>query len=165
MVAFMDSSTIISLANESLFAIVVFAIFLILALAKGRQALINVILGLYFALLITLKFPYFNVLTSGMESVKSQSIVMIVVFSVFAILTTILFGRLMPREWQEKVFESFGKKLAFALAGTILVMAYSYNALPITEIIDPGSPVQYLFSSEQTFFWWLMAPLVILFFL
>ncbi len=161
----MDSSALMSIANESLFAIVVFVIFLVLALAKGRQALINVIMGLYFALLITLKFPYFDALTGSMESAKGQSIVMIVVFLIFAILATILFGRLMPREWQEKVFESFHKKIAFALAGTILVMAFSYHALPITEIIDPGSPVQYLFSSEQSFFWWLMAPLVILFFL
>lgn len=161
----MDSSFIFSIVNESLFAIIVFVLFLVLALAKGRQALINVIMGLYFALLITLKFPYFEALTSSMESAKGKSVVMVVVFSIFAVLATILFGRLMPREWQEKVFESFGKKLAFALAGTILVMAYSYHALPITDILDPGSPMQYLFASEQSFFWWLLVPLVILFFL
>jgi hypothetical protein len=161
----MDTSALLSVAQESIFAIIVFVLFLVLALAKGRQALINVIMGLYFALLITLKFPYFDTFTSGVESAKGKSIVMIVVFSIFAILATILFGRLMPREWQEKVFESFGKKIAFALAGTVLVMAYSYHALPITEIIDPGSPMQYLFGSEHYFFWWLLLPLVVLFFL
>jgi hypothetical protein len=70
----------------------------------------------------------------------------------------------MPREYDERVFESFGKKALFAAAGTVLVLAFSYHALPLSEMFDPG-PIKAFFLSEQSFFWWLIVPLVILFFL
>lgn len=161
----MDTSAIISLLQESLFVIVVFVGFLLYALARGRQALINVIMGLYLALLISLKFPYYDLLLGRTGGAKSESILMLVVFGLFALFSTILFSRMMPSEFDEGTFESFGKKIVFALSGTILVMAFSYHALPITDFVDPGSPIQHLFSPSEWFFWWLMLPLVILFFL
>lgn len=161
----MDTGSLISVVHESLFVIVVFGGFLMYALIRGRQGLINIIMGLYLALLISLKFPYFDAILGNADSLKSKAILMIVVFVVFSFLATWLFSRLMPREYDERMFESFGKKLMFAAAGTILVMAYSYHALPLTELVNPGSPVQYLFGSELSFFWWLLTPLVILFFL
>lgn len=88
---------------------------------------------------------------------------MLVVFAVFTILSTMLFSRIMPREYAEGKFEDFGKKLLLALAGTVVVMAFSYHALPVTDLITPGSPIQYFFGSSQSFFWWLLAPLAVLF--
>lgn len=161
----MDTSAIISLVQESLFVIVVFVGFLLYALARGRQALINVIMGLYLALLISLKFPYYDLVLGRVGGPKGESITMLAVFAAFALFSTLLFGRLMPSEFDEGTFESFGKKLLFALAGTVLIMAFSYHALPITDFIDPGSPIQHLFAPSEWFFWWLILPLVVLFFL
>ena len=161
----MDTGSLISILQESLFVIVVFMSFLIFAMMRGRQGLTNVILGLYFALLLTLKFPYFEILIGGADGPKAQSSIMIMVFITFTILSTMFFGKLMPRDYDEGAFEGFGKKILFALAGTILVMAYSYHALPITELVNPGSPMQALFGPEGGFFWWMLAPAVLLFFL
>ena len=161
----MDTSAIISFLQESLFVIVVFVGFLLYALVRGRQALINLIMGLYLALLISLKFPYYDFVLGRTSSARNESILMIVVFALFALFSTVLFGRLMPSEFDEGTFESFGKKIVFALSGTVLIMAFSYHALPITEFVDPGSPIQHLFSPNEWFFWWLILPLVILFFL
>jgi len=161
----MDAGAIISLLQESLFVIVVFVCFLLYSLIRGRQTLINVILGLYLALLISLKFPYYDLILKQATSAKSEAIIMISLFAVFTVASTLLFGRLMPREYDEKIFEGFGKKLIFALMGTAIVMAYSYHALPITDLIDPGSPMQHLFAAEEWFFWWLVTPLIILIFL
>ena len=161
----MDTSTIISTLYESLFVILVFLGFLSYALIRGRQTLINVILGLYLALLISLKFPYYDLFLKQTTSAKSEAIMMIVIFGAFAFASTLLFNKLMPREYDERIFEGFGKKLIFAVIGTALVMAYSYHALPITDLVDPGSPVQKLFGSEDSFFLWLAAPLIILMFL
>ena len=41
---------------------------------------------------------------------------------------------------------------------------YSYHALPVTDLITPGSPIQALFAPEQHFFWWLLIPLIAIFF-
>lgn len=161
----MDTGALISMLHESLFVIVVFAIFLIYAFVRGRQSITNLILGLYLALLITLEFPYFDSILAQVNSPRNESFVMIGVFGLFALLATILFERLMPREYSEGTFEAAGKKLVFALAATMLVMAYSYHVLPVTEFVDPGSPIQSVFAPENRFFAWLVIPLIVLFLL
>lgn len=159
----MDIPSLITLLHESLFMILVFVGFLLYAIATGRQSITNIILGLYFALLISIEFPYFETILANVHSEYAQSIVMLAVFGLFAFLSTILFARLMPREYSEKKFEAFGKKILLSAAATALVMAFSYHALPVTDIITPGTPIQYLFGSETSFFYWLLAPIVILF--
>ena len=159
----MELSGFISVLQESLFMVIVFIGFLIYAVTSGRQAVTNLILGLYFALLISIEFPYYDTLIGGTSSVKTESIVMLMVFMIFTLGATILFARLMPREYSEKKFEGFWKKLLLASAATVLVMSFSYHALPVTEIITPGGPIQYLFASSQSFFYWLIAPIIILY--
>lgn len=161
----MDTGVLISLVQESLFAILVFGGMLLYTLVRGKQAIINLILGLYFALLVTLEFPYFDALFAQTTDARTEALLQLIVFGIFTVLATLLFTRLMPREFDEKTFQGFGQKLLFALGGTVLVMAYSYHALPITEFVDPGSPIQALFAPEQGFFFWLMAPFVMLFLL
>ena len=159
----MDTGAIISLLQESLYLIVVFSIFMFFALKRGRQTVTNIILGLYLALLISVEFPFYDSFLKN-SSAGAESIVRLVIFGAFATISTWLYTRILPREYDEKAFEGFGKKFLLALAGTILVMIYSYHVLPVTDFITPGSPINYLFGSEQSFFWWLMAPIAILFF-
>jgi len=160
----MDTSGIISLLQESLFMIIVFVCFFSFAFIKGRQTVTNLILGLYFALLISIEFPYYDLFLGNSPSTKSSSILLLLVFSICTVAATILFARLMPREYDEKPHEGMFRKILLALSATVLVMAFSYHALPVTDFITPGSPINFLFGSEQSFFWWLMAPVGILFF-
>lgn len=159
----MDVTGLLSVLQESLFMVLVFVGFLIYTVISGRQSITNVILGLYFALLISIEFPYYDALLGSTGDGKAKSIGMIIVFALFAICATILFARLMPREYSEKKFEGFWRKILLAAAATVLVMSFSYHALPVTDLITPGSPIQYLFGSEQSFFYWLLAPILILF--
>ena len=159
----MDTAIILSFLHESLYMIIVFAVFMLLAMKKGRQTVTNVILGLYMALLISLQFPYYDAILGNTSSAKSESILMLIVFAVFAFAGTMLFARILPREYDETSFEGFGRKFLLATAGTVLVMAYSYHALPVTELITPGSPINYLFASSQSFFYWMIAPIIILY--
>jgi len=71
----------------------------------------------------------------------------------------------MPPDPAEPAFALFNRKVLFSLMATILIMAYSYHVLPVTDIITPGSPIQALFAPEDRFFWWLTLPLIALFFL
>lgn len=159
----MDVDFIVTLLQESLYVIIVFSSFLALTLFKGRQTTTNVILGLYLALLLTLQFPYFDTLFGDLENPRDQAIFAICIFVFFTAISTWLFARILPREYSEKMFEGFGSKLALALAGTILIMAYSFHALPVTDFISPGGPINFLFGSAEYFFWWLITPIVILF--
>jgi high-affinity Fe2+/Pb2+ permease len=159
----MDTASFTAALQEYLFLLLVFGCFLVYAISAGRQSITNIILGLYFALLISIEFPFYNVILGSTSNEKTESILMLVVFAAFTLGGTILFARLMPREYSEKKFEGFWKKLLLACGATILVMAFSYHALPVTDLITPGSPIQYLFGSENSFFYWLIAPIVVLF--
>ena len=160
----MDTAGIIGLLQESLFLIFVFCLFLAFSMMRGVQAIINLILSLYMALIISLQFPYLDNFIGGTDP-TSDAVVLIIIFVIFTVLSMLLFSKLMPLEYAETAFESFWKKVLYALLATALVMAYSYHALPVTDIITPGSPIQSLFASEANFFWWLILPIVGLFLL
>jgi hypothetical protein len=159
----MDSATILGLLQESIFVILVFGAFLGYAIIRGRHSLINLIVGLYFALLISLEFPYYEAILGG-ASAESEAVLRIVVFGVFTVVSTIILGRLLHQGDYDRGFGGFHRKFIYALAATVLVMTYSFHALPVTELIDPG-PIQSLFASESSFFFWLFVPIIILFFL
>ncbi len=158
----MDTVTILNFLSESAFMLVVFLVFLGFAIFFGRQFLINVICGLYLALLINLQFPYFDVILGDLKQPAALALAKLFIFIITLILTTLLFKRIMPGEFLENKFESFHKKIALALGATILIMIFSFNILPVTEFLTPGTPVQSLFAPEEWYFWWLLVPLVIL---
>lgn len=160
----MDLTSVVALLQESLFMLVVFGLMLAYTIARGRQSITNLILGLYLALLISVEFPYYDQLLGSAGDTQARSIMLLVVFVAFAFFSTYLFTRVLPREYDEGKFEGFGKKLLLALGGTILVMIFSYHVLPVTDFVTPGPILNTLFASEQHFFWWLLAPLVVLFF-
>ena len=159
----MDTDTILSTLKELAYLLGVFGFFLVYATVRGRQAVINLVVGLYFALLISLEFPYYDTLLASAGSAHSVAIGKILIFAVFTVLATLLIKRLMPDEYRETKFESFHKKLLLAAAGTILIMVYSFHVLPVTEFLTPGTPIQALFAPTEYFFWWLLAPFILLF--
>ncbi len=160
----MDTSAVVDFIKEIAFLLIVFGGFFAVAIFKGKQTLINLTLGLYLGLLLSLQFPYYQSLTSS-TGPEGESVLKMCIFGLFTLFSTILFSRLMPREFSEKAFEGFMLKFLFALGATVLVMTFSYNVLPVTEFITPGSPIQTLFAPADYFFWWLLAPLVLLFLL
>ena len=161
----MDFGFILDFMFETAYFLAVFMIFMIWATFKGRQATINIIFGLYLALLISIEFPYTAYLTEGLGSSLAQSVGKLVLFAVFTILATWLFAHVMPDEFKEKKFESFFKKFLLAGAASVLVMAFSFHVLPVTEFLTPGTPLQTAFAPESLFFWWLLLPLGVLFML
>lgn len=159
----MDFGFVLDFMYETAYFLAVFMLFMVWATFKGRQAMINIIFGLYLALLILIQFPYTSYLTENLGGSVAQSFGKLVLFSIFTVLATWLYAHVMPDEFREKKFESFFKKILLAGSASILVMVFSFQVLPVTEFLTPGTPLQTLFAPEGLFFWWLMVPLVILF--
>lgn len=158
----MDTGFILDFLSETAFLLIVFGVMWFYAIFRGRQAIINLIFGLYLALLLSLQFPFYEQILGSTES-GTEAVGKLVIFGVFTVLMTLLCHRVMPDEFQEKKIETMGKKFLLAASATIIVMIFSFHALPITEFMTPGTPVQSLFAPEGYFFGWLVVPLVILF--
>lgn len=159
----MDWNIIFDYIYEFAYFLGVLGLFLVFAVFKGRQAIMNIIVGLYLALLISIEFPNYSQLFSGLESSQAIAGAKLAFFTFISFFTTALCYRIMPDEFQEERFESLGKKFILALGATILVMIFSFQVLPVTEFLTPGTPLQSLFSPELYFFWWLLVPLVVLY--
>lgn len=159
----MDWGYLLTFLYEFAYFIAVFLVFFTFSIFKGRQAIMNVITGLYFALLISIEFPSYNLLFDGLESSQSLAAGQLGFFALATVLTTTLCFRIMPDEFKEKRFESLGRKLLLTLGATVLVMTFSFNVLPVTEFLVPGTPIQSLFAPEVYYFWWLLLPLVLLY--
>jgi hypothetical protein len=159
----MDWGYVLTFFYEFAYFIAVFLVFFLFSLFKGRQAIMNVIIGLYFALLISLEFPNYDYILSGLKSTQSIAAAQLGFFALVTMLTTALCFRIMPDEFREKRFESLGRKLLLSFGATALVMIFSFNVLPVTEFLVPGTLIQSIFAPEAYYFWWLLAPLVILY--
>lgn len=161
----MDTSFFLNFLSEITYFLIVFGVLFMLAIVWGRQAIINIIVALYLALLISIEFPYYDQLLGSVSGAVSISVAKLSFFVFLAFLATILCFRIMPDKFREMRFESVGKKFIHALCGTALVMAFSFNVLPVTEFLTPGTPLQSLFAPHEFFFWWLILPLIALFIL
>jgi len=149
--------------SEIAYLLVVLGLFILFSIFKGRQAIMNVIIALYLALLISIEFPNYEQIFSTIESSKSLSAAKLIFFAFITLFTTALTYRIMPSEFRENRFESVFKKILLAVGATILVMTFSFHVLPVTDFLASGSPLQSLFAPVTYFFWWLLVPLVILY--
>jgi hypothetical protein len=161
----MDTTFIINFLSEIAYFLITFGVLFAFAIFKGRQGIINIIIALYFALLISVEFPYYNTVLRSINGAVSVSVAKLGIFLVFTLLATILCFRIMPDAFREMKLESFSKKFTYALCATILIMAFSFNVLPVTEFLKPGTPIQSLFAPQQYFFGWLILPFIALFIL
>ncbi len=161
----MDTTFFLNFVSEIAYFLIVFGVLFMFAIFKGRQAIINIIVALYLALLISIEFPYYDQVLGSLSGAVSVSVAKLSIFLVFTLLATILCFRIMPDEFREMKLESFSKKFLHTLSATILVMVFSFTVLPITEFLTPGTPLQTLFAPQEYFFWWLVLPLALLFIL
>tara|TARA_B100002051_G_scaffold276628_2_gene326302 strand:- start:27785 stop:28270 length:486 start_codon:yes stop_codon:yes gene_type:complete len=159
----MNWAFILDFLIEIAYLLLVFGVTLAIAIFKGRQAVINIICGLYLALLISIEFPYYDKVFGTLADSGQVAMAKMAFFIFIAFFATKLFSRIMPDEFSENKFESFGKKSLLALGVTVLVMTFSFHVLPVTEFLSPGTPIQSLFAPAEYFFWWLLAPLVLLY--
>lgn len=159
----MDWSLIISYINGGTYFLVFFGIFFLLSILKGRQAVINITIGIYLALLLSLKFPNKDVLFADFNSDLTLFVAKITSFAFVCLFTIFLCHRIMPDEFKEEKFESIFKKMFLSFGATILVVSTSFQLLPTSEIFNLGASLTPLFSPENFYFWWLLLPLVILY--
>lgn len=153
---------IVAYLQSALVPILTFVALLLFGVIRGRRAITSLILGLYLALLISIKFPYYKAIGEAVTFLNETTLSLII-FAVFTAFSALLMDRLLFYRIDETAFEGFGKKAVLALLGTVLIMAYSYHVLPLSNLIDPGMPAHMLFAPEEHFFWWLVGPLVVLF--
>lgn len=161
----MELSVVLEVLQGWLFLLIVFAVGLGYAMFKGRQALINLIMGLYLALFLYNHLPFKEKILDQAHGATAEAAIILSVFAALVFISTLLFGRLMPREYLEGAFETLGTKLILALLFAVLVMVLGEHFLPLDTLIKTGTPLPGFLTAENLAFWWLILPLAVLFFI
>jgi hypothetical protein len=136
-----------------------------IALHYGKSRSIAVILALYIALLGYLNFPYSEQFFAFGETALHTLAIQAGLFIGMAIIAFVSIINVVVSESASGVVGKWIETLLLSLSTAALLIAFSYHVLPISEIYDFGSPIDQLFEVSSLFFWWLVGPLVILFFL
>lgn len=159
----METGVLLALVQEYTFVLSVLGAFIFTAFVFGRQTMANVILGVYPALLLFILFPYTDQLTD-LVSDQFTPIILIGFFVGLAALGTLLVSHLMPREYDEGLFEAFLSKVALVASASALVLVLSHHFLPVSVLVSLDSPLQNLFTNDVAAFFFVLLPLVVIFF-
>lgn len=157
----LDTTTILHIVSELALALGIFGVAFLYATIRGRQTTINAVVGIYFGMLLTLQFASTGFL-SALNDVN-LTVATAGLFIGLTILSTYVITHLMPDEFREGKFEGLGKKLLAASGATILLLVVIFQVVPLTEHIPTGTPIRAVFAPAEYVFWWLLAPLALLY--
>jgi len=156
--------TLVASLRDASVILIVFGAVFGYGILRGQRSLLALTFGLYLALLLSLEFPYYESISHSASFLGLHTL-KLTLFTVFALFGTILFGRLLSRVIDVMAIEGIGRKVILSLLTTALILSYCYHVLQIADSINPGSRANLLFASHDSFFWWLLAPLIGIFIL
>ena len=139
-------------------AITLFILF-VFSMHFGKGAIITLIFSLYIGLLTYLHFPYIEQFLFFNETETQLFFSNAIIFIAFVIISYIILGRVVYSDFSEKTHEQLLEAGLLSAAATLLLLAFSYQVLPITTLYNFGEPVDALFESSTFFFLWLIIPL------
>ncbi|MDO8523941.1 MAG: hypothetical protein Q7R74_01795 [bacterium] len=136
--------------------IVVAVVILLFALYFGRDRLAPLIASLYAALALYTAFPYAPAFLSG-------PYMQISLYLFFVLISFVTFSGL--SYFMAARSGGFVAELILAILTAGFLLAIAIHVLPAEDIYSFTAATKALFASNQSFFWWLVAPLAGLFFL
>lgn len=155
-----------TVANISLTTAIVIAVIVALfafSLRYGKDRIIALILALYLGLLAFLYFPYGEQVVGAVPIGGSDVLPQTLLFMVFVLVAYIAVYRSIMAEFPRGSVR-YVQAGVLALAAAALLLAFSYIILPLASAYELDIPVEGLFENKDYFFWWLVAPLLAIFF-
>jgi hypothetical protein len=146
--------TVLDFSADFLAFIVVAVIIAAFAFYFGRNRIVPLMAGLYAAIPLYLYFPWTEFLTTPVFA--------ILLYLGFAVIGMVAFAGL----GSYIASDSMGIIPLIVLSAVMsgMLLAISIHVLPVEEIYSFSAPTKALFETQQSFFLWLAAPLVGVFF-
>lgn len=145
--------------------IIIFVVFFLLFLYSirfGKSKSTSLLISLYIGILAFLSLPYIEEVTLLKSSEAQVTISHIAVFIIGVFIIHTAISRVIYIEYPNRRYLKYIEIGLLSGAITGLFFAFLYNTIPFATIYDFGNFIDNLFSS-QYFFWWLIAPIVVLF--
>lgn len=151
-------SSILSLSTDIFVIVGIFTALLLWGVWKGQSGLATLILSLIVATTLYKAFPF------GAVFAVSPFVPIAIFIALAGASYFILTGLVSVFSFEGGVV-SWIKTILLAILATTLLVAITHHVISIDPIYTWSGAVEFLFEPAQYFFWWLLAPLVILFFI
>ena len=135
--------------------IVVTAVVLVFALYFGRDRIAPLIAALYAALALYQSFPFMSQVSGAYMQIGLYLVLAALLFIAFSGLSYFMAVR----------SGSFLAEVIMAALIAGFLLAISIHILPVQQVYTFTNATKELFASNESFFWWLVAPLAGLFFI
>ena len=157
-------NSIINAPQDILITVGTVLVLIAFAYKGGKDRIITLIISLYIGLLLYMNFPYAEQLLVFKASEMQIWFSNVIIFLVFVLVIHKIVGRVIFAAYPHDAMHKWMEAIGLAAVASALLLAFVYHALPITTIYDLSPHIDKLFEPTQLFFWWLLAPFIVLFF-
>ncbi len=162
-----EAKGLAEITGISLDFLIIAALFVALsayALYFGKNRIVSLILALYGAITLYTAFPYQNSVLIFRNSPGQVVVSKLVVFIVFTAILHLLFNRIVSIEYGFGRFRKPTEVALLSLSALVLMLVVVYQIIPIENFYNFSSIADGIFMAKQSLFWWLLAPIAVLFF-
>ncbi len=150
--------TVLSLSTDIFVIVGIFTALFVWGAWKGQRGLATLTISLFVAIAVFKAFPYGGVFT------LAPYVPLIVFLVLLGAIYFVLMGILSVFSFEGGVGQWI-KTALLTFTVMTLIVSITYHVVLIAPIYHWSGAVDFLFKSDQLFFWWLVAPLIVLFFI
>ncbi|MDO8555309.1 MAG: hypothetical protein Q7R75_01975 [bacterium] len=135
-------------------------------MSAGKSKLLSVIFSVYLAMPLFENFPYLNILVNILAKLQKPLSLFYskaIIFVAIVILLNLILRRTLFRLSSRN--DKWWQVLAISIAGTGFVISALFHFFSINQLAKVSPFVSQFFIEGSSFFWWLVLPLVVLFFI
>lgn len=128
----------------------------------GKRHIITLLLTAYLTTLLYIFFPYTEKILEFESDALPLTAIIIATFTVLFLALYVLFIRMVHISFPLSSGKRWLEVLLIGFVGTTFIIALLYHIIPLEAVYDFSPPIDRFFESTTAFFWWLVAPLVVL---
>ena len=158
------TQSVLSASSDAVVIGGMFAVATAYGLFFGKGRIVSLILALYPTALIFELIPYFKDILGTVSGTSSDVLVKAVIFVIILLPLHFVISHFIFTDFSFSRIRKTFEAGILGLSALVLLIAFSYRVIDISELYNFSSGVDTLFASAN-FFWWLLAPFVALTFL
>lgn len=129
----------------------------------GKESIISLILSFYVSMPLINLFPYFDKISFLGDGEKTLLYLQIGLFIIIIFISNLIFNRIINVEVYYGGFRKLIENIFLGIVSGGFLIAISYHIINISILYDFGDYVDAIFMPQTLFFWWLIAPFIVIF--
>jgi len=159
-----DVSTVVtSLSLDVIIILVALAFFLVFALWRGKSRGISILLSVYLSGFILSVFPYWDLLIADIST--NSAVIKLVVFGVIFVFLYSVLKAIVFANFPESIFLKWLEAFLLSIGTTALLLFNWHSVLADNTLYSFSPKITDILSSQVWFFWVLVLPLLVLYFM